>query len=132
MSTGKKIGLTVVFLFFLFGGVGHFVATDFFVKIVPPYIPCPREVVLLSGVVELALAFSLWTARLRPLAGLALMALICGVSLANIHMSLHPELFPEVPEWALSLRLVLQLGLLALVWWSTNAKSVFADRKSAA
>lgn len=129
MSNGKKIGLTVVFLFFLFGGVGHFVATDFFVKIVPPYIPEPRLVVLLSGVVELALAFGLFSAALRPKAGLALMVLICGVSLANIHMWLHPELFPEVPEWALTLRLVLQVGLLWLVWWSTDARSLFGGRK---
>jgi len=132
MSNGKKLGLTVVFLFFLIGGVGHFVATDFFVKIVPPYIPEPRLVVLLSGVVELALAFGLFSARHRPRVGLALMVLICGVSLANIHMSMHPELFPEVPEWALTLRLVLQAGLLWLVWWSTGAKSVFTGRTSAA
>lgn len=120
MTPGKKIGLAVVFLFFLFGGIGHFVATDFFVKIVPPYIPYPREMVWLSGVIELALAFSLFNARLRPWAGYALMALICVVSSANIHMSMHPELFPEVPEWALTLRLVLQVGLLYLVWWSTR------------
>lgn len=120
MSTGKKMGLTVVFLFFLFGGVGHFVATDFFVRIVPPYIPYPRAVVWLSGVAELLLAFSLLSARLRSGAGYALLALICGVSLANIHMWLHPELFPEMPEWALTLRLLLQVGLLYLTWWSTR------------
>lgn len=120
MSTGKKMGLTVVFLFFLFGGVGHFVATDFFVRIVPPYIPYPRAVVWLSGVAELLLAFSLLSARLRSGAGYALLALICGVSLANIHMWLHSELFPEMPEWALTLRLLLQVGLLYLTWWSTR------------
>ena len=120
MTPGKKIGLAVVFLFFLFGGIGHFVATDFFVKIVPPYIPYPRAMVLLSGVIELLLAFSLFSARLRPWTGYALMALICVVSLCNIHMSMNPHLFPEVPEWALTLRLVLQLGLLYLVWWSTR------------
>ena len=120
MTPGKKIGLAVVFLFFLFGGIGHFVATDFFVKIVPPYVPHPRAMVLLSGVIELALAFSLFSARLRPWTGYALMALICVVSTANIHMSMNPHLFPEMPEWALTLRLVLQVGLLYLVWWSTR------------
>lgn len=124
MSPGRKIGLAIVFLFFLIGGVGHFVATDFFVHIVPPYIPYPREVVWLSGVAELLLAFALLSARLRPLAGYALLALICGVSLANIHMWRHPELFPEVPEWALTLRLLLQVGLLYLTWWSTRPAAV--------
>lgn len=118
--TGKKIGLSIVFLFFLVGGIGHFVATDFFVRIMPPYIPYPEAMVWLSGVAELVLAAALLSRRLRSAAGWALMLLICVVSVANIHMWLHPELFPEVPEWALSARLVLQVGLLWLVWWSTR------------
>ena len=118
--TGKKIGLSIVFLFFLVGGIGHFMATDFFVRIMPPYIPYPEAMVWLSGVAELVLAAALLSRRLRSAAGWALMLLICVVSVANIHMWLHPELFPEVPEWALSARLVLQVGLLWLVWWSTR------------
>lgn len=120
MSRAKTAGLIFITLFFVIGGVGHFVVTDFFVHIMPPYIPWPREMVWLSGVIELALAAAIWVRRWRPLAGLLLMALICVVSLANIHMWQHPERFPEVPEWALTLRLVLQVGLLWLVWWSTR------------
>ncbi len=116
----KLLGLTVVFLFFLIGGIAHFAVTDFFVKIMPPYIPYAREAVLLSGAIELLLAFCLWPRKLRPLTGCALIALICVVSTANIHMSMNPALFPEVPEWALTLRLVVQVGLLWLVWWSTR------------
>ncbi|HEY1077897.1 MAG TPA: DoxX family protein [Fontimonas sp.] len=117
---GKTLGLAVVFLFFLIGGIAHFAVTDFFVRIMPPYIPFPREAVLLSGAVELILAFCLLKPSLRPLTGWALIALICVVSTANIHMSMNPELFPEIPEWALTLRLFIQAGLLWLVWWSTR------------
>jgi len=42
------------------------------------------------------------------------------VSPANIHMSLNPELFPDVSELALTLRLVIQVLLLACIWWSTT------------
>ncbi len=116
----KTVGLAVVFLFFLIGGIAHFAVTDFFVRIMPPYIPFAREAVLLSGAIELILAFCLLRPSLRPMTGWALIALICVVSTANIHMSLNPELFPELPEWALTLRLVIQVGLLWLVWWSTR------------
>lgn len=118
--SGRKLGLGFVFLFFLLGGIGHFVATDFFVAIMPPYLPLHREIVLLSGAIELVLAFALWVPRWRPTVGLLLILLIVAVSLANIHMAMNPELFPQVPEWALYLRLVLQVALMALVWWCTR------------
>lgn len=116
----KIAGLIFVFLWFFSGGIGHFVITDFFTNIVPPYIPYPREVVYLSGVIEILLAFAIWPRRTRAAAGVALIVLICAVSLANIHMWQHPELFPSVPSWALSLRLVIQVFLLWVVWKSTR------------
>lgn len=116
----KTVGLAVVFLFFVIGGIGHFVVPDFFVSIMPPYIPFHLEIVWISGAIELILAACLLVPRWRPATGWALIVLICAVSLANIHMWLNPELFPQIPEWALTLRLVLQVGLLWLVWWSTR------------
>ncbi|MBC7623375.1 MAG: hypothetical protein H7232_08320 [Aeromicrobium sp.] len=32
----------------------------------------------------------------------------------------HPELFPDIPEMLLALRLVLQVILLWLIWWATR------------
>ncbi len=116
----RTVGLAVVFLFFVIGGIGHFVVPDFFVSIMPPYIPFHLEIVWISGAIELILAACLLVPRWRPATGWALIVLICAVSLANIHMWLNPELFPQIPEWALTLRLVLQVGLLWLVWWSTR------------
>ncbi len=120
LSPLKIAVLAIVFLWFFGGGIGHFVVTDFFISIVPPYIPYPRAVVYISGVVELVLALALFSDRLRPIVGWLLIGVIAGVSLANIHMWLHPELFPKIPYWALSLRLVIQIFLIAGVWWSTR------------
>jgi len=36
-------------------------------------------------------------------------------------MWLNPDLFPDIPEAFLSIRLVIQLLLLTLIWWSTRA-----------
>jgi uncharacterized membrane protein len=35
-------------------------------------------------------------------------------------MWLNPDLFPDVPPAFLTIRLVLQVGLLLLIWWSTR------------
>lgn len=120
MSRYKLAGLAVVFLWFFGGGIGHFVATGFFVGIVPPYIPWPLAAVYVSGVFELLGAFGLLSRATRPWAGLGLFLLILCVTPANLWMWQHPELFPKFPPALLGLRLVIQLLLLALVWWSTR------------
>lgn len=124
MHKARMIGLGIVFAWFFGGGIGHFTMTDFFVSIVPPYIPWPLAAVYVSGVFELLGAVGVLIPATRRLAGLGLIALTLAVSLANIHMWLHPELFPDIPEWALSLRLVIQVLLIACIWWSTKPMPV--------
>jgi uncharacterized membrane protein len=124
MSRGRWIGLGFVFLWFFIGGIAHFTATDLEMRIVPPYIPWARAVVLLTGVFELLGAVGLLVVRTRRGAGIGLILLTIAVTPANIYMLERADLF-SVPHWALVLRLPLQVGLLALIAWSTD---VFAMR----
>ena len=87
-------------------------------RIVPPYIPWPRLVVLGTGVLELLGAIGIMWPRTRRIAGLGLLMLTIAVTPANIYMLQHAEQF-AVPYWALVLRLPLQVALLALIAWST-------------
>jgi hypothetical protein len=65
----QAIGLGIVILGFLIAGVGHFVWTDFYVGIMPPYIPWHRPLVYISGALEIAGAVALCFPALRPDAG---------------------------------------------------------------
>lgn len=116
-------GLAVVFCWFFFGGVTHFTNTPFFVAIVPPWWPWPLFAVYASGVFEILLALLILWPAARPLAGWGLIALTLAVTPANVHMWLNPELFPDVSETALTIRLVVQVFLLLLIWWSTRLPS---------
>lgn len=120
IQTLRLLGLAVVFLWFFGGGIGHFVFDEFFIGIVPPYIPRPDLAVYISGVFEILLALALLPRATRPWAGWGLILLALAVTPANVHMWLHPEQFPDMPYWALSLRLVIQVLLLACIWWSTR------------
>ena len=60
----------------------------------------------------------------RRAAGLGLFLLTMAVTPANIYMLQRSELF-NVPYWALVLRLPVQLVLLALIAWSTDAANCF-------
>ena len=117
----RTVGVGFVFLWFFIGGIAHFVATDTEMRIVPPYIPWPRAMVLISGVFELFGAFGLLWTQTRRAAGVGLFLLTIAVTPAHFYMLQVPELFPAVPVWALWLRLPVQVALLVLIAWCTSA-----------
>jgi uncharacterized membrane protein len=108
----KSLGRWAFAALFILGGVGHFIATDVYMKIMPPYLPYHRAVVLLSGVFEVVLGVLLLVPRMSRLAALDLIALLVAVFSANVFMYQHPERF-GLPPLVLLLRLPLQ-GLLIL------------------
>ena len=118
--TLKNLGLAIVFSWFMFGGIGHFTDTEFFVSIMPPWIGWHLEIVYISGVFEILGAIGILSPQFRQLAGNALIVLVILVTPANIHMWLNPELFPDVEEIFLSIRLVVQVILLWVIWASTR------------
>jgi uncharacterized membrane protein len=104
---------------FLVAGVGHFRSIDSFMKIMPPYIPFHRELVLLSGVFEIALGLLLLVPQTTRIAAWGLIALLIAVFPANIYMYQHRELF-DISPLVLLLRLPLQVLLIAWAWAYTR------------
>lgn len=128
----RYAGLGIVFLWFFPGGISHFFITEFYVSIVPPWVPFPLAAVYVSGVFEILLALLILWPKTRPLAGWGLVVLTLAVTPANVHMWLHPELFPDVSPTALSIRLVVQVILLITIWWSTRIDEEISERTGAA
>jgi uncharacterized membrane protein len=116
LSLAKRIGLAFVLLWFFAGGIAHFAATDLEMTIVPPYLPNPRALVLVSGVFELLGAAGMLFRPTRWAAGLGLMALTLAVTPANIYMLERSDAFP-IPYWILVARLPLHVALLVLIGW---------------
>src|SRR4051794_13214711 len=110
------IGKVAFAALFILGGIGHFVATDFYVRIMPPYLPYHRALVLVSGVFEVALGVLLLVPPASRLAAWGLIVLLVAVFPANVFMYQHPERFNVSPTLLL-LRLLLQ-GLLILWAWA--------------
>ncbi|MCP4211386.1 MAG: hypothetical protein GY764_07885 [Halieaceae bacterium] len=120
MFTAKNLGLAIVFLFFMGGGITHFTDPAFFESIMPPWIGFHTEIVYISGIFEILGAIGILLPSLRQWAGNGLILLVICVTPANIHMWLNPDLFPDVPPAFLTIRLIVQVGLLLLIWWSTR------------
>jgi uncharacterized membrane protein len=121
VSRIKRIGLGFVSLWFFVGGIAHFTATELEMRIVPPYIPWPRAVVLVTGIFELLGAFGVLMRLTRRRAGIGLFALTIAVTPANVYMLQSAESY-QVPTWLLVVRLPAQVALLALIAWSTGMR----------
>jgi uncharacterized membrane protein len=97
-------------------GIAHWVRPGIYLKIMPPYLPWPRALVYVSGVAEIVLGVLLLVPRTTHLAAWGLIALLIAVFPANVHMALHPELYPRISPVLLWLRLPLQGVLIAWVY----------------
>ena len=120
IKTLRYTGLAIVFSWFFVGGIAHFTSTDFFVSIVPPWVPFPLWAVYMSGVIEVILAILVLWSFARQFAGWGLIALTIAVTPANVHMYMNPEQFPNASETAYLVRLIVQVVLLFMIWWSTR------------
>ncbi len=119
MQKVKTIFKYLFAIFFVLAGLNHFLNVDFYLKIMPPYLPWHLFLVYLSGVFEIALGLLLLIPKFTSLAGWGLIALLFAVFPANIHMAVNPQLFPEFSPMLLWLRLPIQFVLIAWAYWYT-------------
>lgn len=110
--------------FFVLAGTMHFLRPKAYEAIVPPSIPRPREVVIVSGLAEIAGGLAVVPRGTRRLAGWWLVALLAAVFPANVHMAVNPEQvkgldLDRIPRWALWARLPLQPLMMIWAWRAT-------------
>lgn len=106
-------------LFMLAAGVMHFTKTAFYLSIMPSYISWHLAMVYISGGFEIVLGLMLLRPKFERLAGWGIIALLIAVFPANLHMALHPEVYPYASPVALWLRLPLQGVFIAWAYWFT-------------
>ena len=109
-------------ILFAFAGANHFWHTDFYIGIMPSYLPWHTALVYVSGAAEFALGLMLLTRRFERLAAWGMIALIIAVTPANLHMAIHPELYPQYSATALWWRMPFQLVLIAWAYWYTRPR----------
>src|SRR5215468_2500174 len=105
---------------FIGAGLNHFANPEFYMRIMPPYLPWPSALHLTAGFFEVVFGVLLLIPRFQKLAAWGLIALLLAVYPANIHMAIHHQLYPEYSRVSLWVRLPLQFVLIALAWWFTR------------
>lgn len=103
--------------FYLAAGILHLRRPEAFLPIMPGWAPAPREIILLTGVAEIAGALGLFIPRLRKAAGVGLALYALCVFPANIKHAVEGIAVPGLPQswWYHGPRLALQP---VLIWWA--------------
>ncbi len=121
MTKLKLLLKYILALFFVLAGLNHFRVPDFYVNIIPPYLPSPLLLVYVSGFFEIVFGVLLLLPKYSSMAAWGLIALLIAVSPANIHMAINPELYPNYSPAVLWARLPLQLILILWAYWYTRS-----------
>lgn len=112
--------------FFVLAGTMHFVRPRSYEAIVPPSLPRPRELVVISGIAEIVGGLAVVAPATRPWARWWLLGLLAAVFPANLHMAVNPEQvrgldLDRMPRWLLWARLPLQPLMMVWAWRATRS-----------
>ena len=123
MSTTKRVLLVVMAAFYVVAGANHFLRPDFYLVMMPPYLPAHAALVAVSGAAEIGLGLLVLVPAFRHVAAWGLVALLVAIFPANVHIALH-----DVPVFGAReglgvwnwVRLPVQGVLIAWAWWYTR------------
>jgi uncharacterized membrane protein len=123
MSRTKRVLLWVLAAFYCVAGFNHLMNPGFYVAIVPPGLPSPEWLNVLSGLAEIVLGVFVLEPRTRVLAAWGIIALLIAVFPANVWVATEnfgsdgPGSGNQVLNW---IRLPFQGLFIVWAWWYTR------------
>jgi len=116
----KPFSIIVMSWFYISAGLLHFTNTNWFLQIVPPYLPMKMELVYLSGLFEVILGFMLIVPALRYYAGWGLILLLIAVYPANIYLAQTNGAAMNTSALVAWGRLPFQFLFIGIAYWHTK------------
>lgn len=122
INKNKELLRVILAVSIIVVGVLHFAVSAPFVKIMPPQLPYPLELVYISGFFEILGGIGLLIPLVSRAAAWGLVALFIAVFPANINMAVNHIKLDNIPDspWFQAIRLPLQAVLIAWAWWYTK------------
>ena len=120
----KNISLYFTAVLFAIAGLNHFLNPEFYLKIMPPWLPFHMALNIISGVCEIIFAVLLIPRSTRRLAAWGLIALLVAVFPANIQMAINYYNSAHPGFWLTILRLFLQPLLVIWIYKFTKKRDL--------
>ena len=124
ISKYKLITIFILAILYINVGITHFTNPDFFLVIVPDYLPYHLSIVYVSGLFEIILGFMLLFKKTRKYAGIGLVFLLVLVFPANIflYQSSEAQSVYEISKDKAFIRMFFQAPLILLAYWHSFSK----------
>ena len=123
MRTLKKVSTIILILAYILAGINHFRVPQFYIAIIPPYIPYPQFMNAAAGIFEIIFGFGLIFNATRKYAAWGIVLMLAAFLPVHITMitdapfKVGAATVGPVLAW---LRLALQPALMAWAWWHTR------------
>ncbi|MDX1315540.1 MAG: hypothetical protein R3356_08565 [Eudoraea sp.] len=101
--------------FYIVAGIGHFIKPDWYLRVMPPFFPNHRTLVVLSGIAEVLLGIALFFPLLKNSALILIIAMLVLFLTVHVYMLSGKKAAAGIPVWVLILRLPLQF---VLMYWA--------------
>ena len=109
----KSFLIIISSIFFVIVGIKHFIEPEYFLSIVPPYLPYHLELVYISGLFEILFGLLILFPKYRYYGAIGLILLLIAVFPANIYLAQSKEAqeaigaTQEIATWRLPIQGVL-------------------------
>ena len=119
VTLAKLILIIISSIFYTIVGIKHFINPEFFLSIVPPYLPYHLELVYISGFFEILFGIMILFPRYRFYGSIGLILLLLAVFPANIYLAQSKEAqvaigtSQQIATW----RLPIQGLLIFVAYW---------------
>jgi uncharacterized membrane protein len=87
----KSILIVISSIFYTITGIKHFIESDYFLSIIPPYLPFHLELVYISGFFEILFGLIILFPKYRYYGSIGLILLLIAVFPANIYLAQSKE-----------------------------------------
>jgi uncharacterized membrane protein len=117
MSTTKRVLLWIMAGAYVFAGFNHLWNPTFYLAIMPPDLPNPEWLNVISGLAEILLGVYVLEPRTRVLAAWGIIALLIAVFPANLYAAVENVGDVGTAGWV---RLPFQIVFIAWAYWYTR------------
>ncbi|MBL8151693.1 MAG: DoxX family protein [Blastocatellia bacterium] len=118
----KSIFRALLAVAFILAGYNHFRNPNFYLQMMPPYLPYHLALVYISGVFEVLGGIGIMIPQVRKLSGYGIIALLIAVFPANVQMlinNINHEGYTTF-TYLLIARLPIQIPLILWAYWCTK------------
>ena len=116
----KYILIIISSVFYVIVGIKHFIDPNYFLAIVPPFLPYQLELVYVSGFFEILFGIMILIPKYRYLGSIGLILLLVAVFPANIYLAQTNGVAMNISATIAWARLPIQFIFIGIAYWHSK------------